>query len=329
MSGHTTLNQHPKKNKPSDCIICALRPGFYLSSLTVFQAKWFCHHSNPPSRPHFEPSKLFKAISITCNLLLILAIYNDFNHISGKFTPKHVLLYLEIVFNISTIMVNLTFLLKSDLKFLQTHGLIELINNKFKFGVYTILTSNAATFLHKLSSCLTVGFICGEVLIFNVALALENADQEMLVRMVLFEIVVFSCISFGIFGIQVLVLYHQLLDKCYCEIETFLTRLRATEEISGRIFTNRLQKLQRLYMCLRDNFKINEKLFQPSVIIIYCVFICFLLIGYGYFATTIILGEVGMLKFDMYVLARSLGIAGGFYGLCYGSQKISTMVNLN
>ncbi|KAJ3663177.1 hypothetical protein Zmor_007483 [Zophobas morio] len=78
-------------------------------------------------------------------------------------------------------------------------------------------------------------------------------------------------------------------------------------------------------MCLRRNFKVNEELLQPYVVIVYSVYVCLLLIGYGYFATTFILGEVGMLRFDLYVLAKSLTIAVGFYSLRYEAEKISTM----
>ena len=145
--------------------------------------------------------------------------------------------------------------------------------------------------------------------------------------MVLLEVVIFSCVSFGLFSFHVVIMSHRLLDKCYCEIETFLRRLGEDGgDLSGRIFTNRLQKLQRLYMCLRRNFKVNEELLQPYVVIVYSVYVCLLLIGYGYFATTFILGEVGMLRFDLYVLAKSLTIAVGFYSLCYEAEKISTMV---
>ncbi|KAJ3663179.1 hypothetical protein Zmor_007485 [Zophobas morio] len=328
MSEHISIHQNSENNIPSDCPVCATRPALYLSYVNVFQARFFCRHSEPPSRPHFETSNFFKIITITLNLILIFGIYHDIIHISGKFTPKHVILYLEIVFNATTIIFNFVFVLKHETKLRESQGLIELINNKFKFGVYTILPANAAKFLYRLCLFLVLVFVSEELVMFNAIFAFENMDNELFVRLFILQVIILSLGGLGFFAIQMFFLYDRLFKRCYYEIEKFLSRQLVSAEvsqISGRVFINRLQKLQRLYMCLRRNFKVNEELLQPTVILVFTVYVCLLLIGYGYFATTFVMGHVGMLKFDLFILAKSLGLALWFCYLCYEAQMISMM----
>lgn len=164
---------------------------------------------------------------------------------------------------------------------------------------------------------------------FNAIFAFENMDNELFVRLFILQVIILSLGGLGFFAIQMFFLYDRLFKRCYYEIEKFLSRQLVSAEvsqISGRVFINRLQKLQRLYMCLRRNFKVNEELLQPTVILVFTVYVCLLLIGYGYFATTFVMGHVGMLKFDLFILAKSLGLALWFCYLCYEAQMISMMV---
>ncbi|CAH1367215.1 unnamed protein product, partial [Tenebrio molitor] len=60
MSETLRLRQNLQKNIPSDCIICALRPTLYINQINIYQARYFCYHSDPPVRPHFKPSTLLR-----------------------------------------------------------------------------------------------------------------------------------------------------------------------------------------------------------------------------------------------------------------------------
>ncbi|KAJ3663180.1 hypothetical protein Zmor_007486 [Zophobas morio] len=330
MSDHNSiiLNQNRHKSIPSDCIICAMRPGLYLNQINIYQARFFCSHSSPPSKPHFQPSKTAKVLTILCSCILLYGVYADLNQISGKFTSKHVILYLEMFLNILTVLFNGTFFSKNGIKLREAHGLIAVINNKFKFGVDVLLTGKSAKKIHDILFYATIMFLLEELIMFNITFAVENVDNDLFIRMFMLEILILSNAVLGIACVQALHLYKAIFGRCYSEIEEFLSRLYLSgveDQTPGSLLIERLQKLQRLYMCLRRNYKLNEQFFQPVVFVGYSLYVCILLIGYGYFGMTFFLGEISMLKFDIYLIIKSLAIAIAFGYLCYEAQYIATM----
>nr|XP_008190686.2 PREDICTED: uncharacterized protein LOC103312264 isoform X2 [Tribolium castaneum] len=330
-----SLQQKNPNTVPSDCVICATRPVLYVNQINIYQARFYCYHRKPESRPHFRTSVILKSVTILCNVLLIYGIVNDFNQIEGRFNAKQVVIFIEMSYNFSTIIINIIFLLKNWIKLRESHGLITLINNKVKYGVEVILTSHTAKRLRNMFMVMVIGLTVEEIIMFFVELTMENVTNELFVRMIMIEIFILSNASLGLYCIQFLFMYEYMFDQCFNEIEKFLNELPANyfrvfensqqNVISGLTLFEQLQKLQRLYMSLRRNFKLNETFLQPGVIIIHCVNICFLLIGYVYFSVMFFEGEAVLLKFDIYLILKSSALVVAFCFLCYQAQKVAVM----
>lgn len=335
MSNNIKFQQNDCKNVASDCIICATRPVLYLNQINIYQARFYCYHSVPQSRPHFRSSKILKSVTILCNFILIYGIVNDLKQIEGRFNAKHVVILIEISYNFSTIIINLIFLFKNYIKLRESHGLITLINNKIKFGIDVILTSKSAKHLRDMFLVMFVGLTIEEVIMFSVEIAMESVSNELFIRMVMIEIFILSNVSLGFYCLQFLFMYEFMFDKCFKEIEKYLKELpesffgalnESQNVIPAFTLVEQLQKLQRLYMCLRRNFKLNEDFLQPGVVIIYCINICLLLIGYVYFSVMFFEGEAVLLKFDVYLILKSSALVVAFCFLFYQAQKVATMV---
>jgi hypothetical protein len=328
------LPEYFKKNIPSDCIICASRPSLYLNQINVFQAKFYCPHSNPPARPHFQPSTLFKIITILSNIMLVYGVINDVNQMQKNFTIKQVLIFLEITFNICTIGFNLMCLTKNKIKLREAHATISILNNKFLFGVGAILTGNSAKKLHNILQRFIMLILLEELISFCVVLVVDNVDNKLFIRMWMLEICIFCNVSLGLSCMHHLFLYESMFGACFEEIEKFLDHLytfsrrtvTTTHVLRGNIFIDRLRKLQRLYMGLRQSFLLNENFLQPEFLMTYSTYVCLLLIGYGYFAFMFFQGEVIPLKFDFHVICKSLAIVAAFSALCYHCEKVANMV---
>ncbi|RZC38916.1 hypothetical protein BDFB_010968, partial [Asbolus verrucosus] len=151
-----------------------------------------------------------------------------------------------------------------------------------------------------------------EVIMFSVAIIIEEVNSELLIRMSALEIILIFNASIGLYVLQFLNVYRRMLEKCLAEIEKYLDDFHELSQAS---------KAQRLYMCLRRNFQVNEEYLQPGVIIVYTVDMCLLLIGYTYFAVLFVDGEVPILKFDAYVLIKSGATVLAFSYLCYEAQQ--------
>ncbi|RZC40214.1 uncharacterized protein BDFB_010910, partial [Asbolus verrucosus] len=169
---------------------------------------------------------------------------------------------------------------------------------------------------------------------FSVTIIIEEVNSELLIRMSALEIILIFNASIGLYVLQFLNVYRRMLEKCFAEIEKYLDDFHELSQVHISIkssknisLVERLQKLQRLYMCLRRNFQINEEHLQPGVIIIYTVDMCLLLIGYTYFAVLFVDGEVPILKFDAYVLIKSGATVLAFSYLCYEAQQVYTVVH--
>ncbi|CAH1367214.1 unnamed protein product, partial [Tenebrio molitor] len=78
-------------------------------------------------------------------------------------------------------------------------------------------------------------------------------------------------------------------------------------------------------MCLRRNFLLNEQFLYPEILIIFSVDICVLMIGYGYFAVMFAQGAVALLKFDVFIIVKSLAFFLAFSNVCYQAQRVATM----
>jgi hypothetical protein len=335
MSETLRLRQNLQKNIPSDCIICALRPTLYINQINIYQARYFCYHSDPPVRPHFKPSTLLRCLTIVCNLILMYGVINDVNHMEKKFTTKQVVILLEIVFTATSVVFNLIFLAKNKIKLQESHGLMSLFNNKFKFGAEVILTSESAKKVHTILLTLFVFLIVEEVVMFCGALIIENIDKDLLVRMCTVEFFIFTNASLGLYCTQLFYVYEYIFDKCFQDIQKYLEQVSDFSEStvttsealrSGAALIDRLRKLQRLYMCLRRNFLLNEQFLYPEILIIFSVDICVLMIGYGYFAVMFAQGAVALLKFDVFIIVKSLAFFLAFSNVCYQAQRVATMV---
>ncbi|XP_068892411.1 uncharacterized protein [Tenebrio molitor] len=327
MFENINLQKYRKKNIPNDCVICAVRPGLYLNQINIFQATFCCYHSNPPARPQFKPSKFFKILTIISNLLLVYGVINDVKHIERHFTIKQVLIVLEILFNTSTVVFNFIYLAKNKIKLQEAHGLMSLLDSRFRFGVDMILTKESARNLYRILLWLSVLLLVEEITMFCVALIVDNIDNELLIRMCILEICIFSNATLGLFCMQHLFVYKAMFTHCFHEIEKSLVHLSAAHDSNTKVaFFNKIQKLQRLYMCLRRNLLLNEDFFQPEIFITYSIDVCLLLIGYSYFALMFFRGEVVPLKFDVYLILKSSAVVIAFSALCYEAEQLANTV---
>jgi hypothetical protein len=265
-------------------------------------------------------------------------VVNDVTHMEKKFTIKQVIILLEIIFNASSVVFNLIFSAKNKIKLQESHGLMSLLSNKLRFGSKVILTSESAKKIHTVLLTLLVFLIAEEVVMFCAALVIENVDKHLLTRMCTLEIFIFTNATLGLYCMQLLYLYESIFDKCYKDIETYLDQLpdiskstvATTEALhSGAALIDRLRKLQRLYMCLRRNFLLNENFLQPEVFIIFTADICVLMIGYGYFAVMFAQGAVTLLKYDFIIVIKSLAFILAWTNICYHAQRVATMVGKN
>ena len=316
-----------QRHTPNDCIICTTRPMLYLSQINIYQATFHCYHSNPPSKPHFQPSKLLKMVTFACSVILLYGVINDLRQTYGKFVSRHALIYIEIIYNVEAIICNCIFWAKNDIRLLESHGLITLMKNKFQFGVSVILPGPLAKKLHDVLFYFIIFFLIEEVIMSCVALILEQVNTEFLVRMIAIEVFILSNAALGFYCMQCLLMYEIMFERCFQEIESFLRDAFASRETKNpQIVIDKLQKLQRLYMSLRRNYQLNEEFLQPGVLLLYSVDICLLIIGYGYWILMFFEGEVVLLKFDVFLIMKSAAFVVAFYFLCYQVQKVSSTV---
>lgn len=308
---------------PNDCTICATRPALYLNRLNVYQADFFCNHSVIARRPRFKPSTFFKTINIVCSILLVVGIINDVLHLSGLATTKYLFLLGEIAINIATILVNSICLWKNDIKIKESHGLIMIINNKNKFGISEVLPAKSAKKIYNTLFLFVLLLWIEEIITLVRTIIAEELDVSLLIRIVIIEIIIFSNASIGLYVIHFLILYDGMFDHCYRELEKCLRVKKSGER---RYVLEKLRKIQRLYLSLKRNFKLNEDFLQPWIIIIYTTEICLLLIGYSYFAVLFVEEELNFLRFDVYLVGKSVAIVFVFCGFCYGAYHVFTMV---
>ena len=127
--------------------------------------------------------------------------------------------------NILTVLFNGTFFSKNGIKLREAHGLIAVINNKFKFGVDVLLTGKSAKKIHDILCYATIIFLLEELIMFNITFAVENVDNDLFIRMFMLEILILSNAVLGIACVQALHLYKAIFGRCYSEIEEFLSRL--------------------------------------------------------------------------------------------------------
>ncbi|KAJ3663185.1 hypothetical protein Zmor_007490 [Zophobas morio] len=305
-----------QKKIPAECVICAARPALYLNQLNVYPVTFYCSHSTPPSRPHLVPSRTYKFLNILCCVVLIIGIINDLLQIRGKITTKHLLLILEILIGASTIIVNIQCLFKSPSKIQELHGLISLINKKTVFEVTEVLSASSAGKIYDLLLFLVLILIVEEVATFFRTVIAEKLDSVLLVRMFAIEMIIFCNISIAYYLVQFLNLYHIMFENCYEELRQCLRT-----KTHARLLT-KLQKLQRFYMCLRRNFKLNELFFRSGMIIIYTIDVCLLLIGFSYLVVVLNEQDVNLLKFDWFVIVKSLALVAIFCIFCYEAERI-------
>lgn len=320
---------------PYDCIICAIQPCLQLNKLNVCPAFNTCPHSNANARQKLIPSKSLRVFNIIANLLLFIGFLNDLYHLDGDASTKSLLIILEAMFYVITIWCNFLCTFNNRTKIQELHGLITLILNKSRFFVDKILTTRAATQVYAFLMLVITLLTLEEITSCLNTLVTEELNLNLIIRIIGIEFIVWCNASIGIYILQFLGLYYFLFSQCYKEIQNCLTPACSSQFIiikerytfKKQCLVYRLQKLQRLYMCLQKNFKLNEKFIEPGIIITYTVGICLLSLCYCYLAVLMIKSEItGFIQFDYYILIKSMALVVLFVCFCYAGQKVYNLV---
>ena len=317
------MSLNSQKKIPRECIICASRPALYFNRLNVCPATFYCNHSTPPSRPHLVPSKTYKFLNILCCFVLIIGMINDLLQFGVKLTAKEFFLVCELLISTSTIIVNILCLLRSHTKIQESHGLISLIDKKVVFEVTEVLSASSAGKIYDLLLLFILILALHEVAILFRIVITEELDFVLVVRIFATEIILLCNVSIALYFAQFLTLYDITFENCYEEL-----RKCVQSKAHARLVT-KLKKLQRFYMCLRRNFKLNERFVRSGIVITYAINVCLVLIMFSYFVVLQAEQELDLTTLDLYLAGKSMALIGMFFVGCYDAQRILNKVLRN
>lgn len=324
--------KNTKTDSNKDCIVCTISPVLYFGKINITNANFYCAHTNPAARPHLKPALKYNLLNISLNIFLSFGIINNIREIDGTASTKQVLLITEMIFNVSTILINLICLKKHQVKVKEYHGLISLFENSSKFGVNKILSRTQARNIRSFLYLIIILLVVEEVGTISKVLASSVIDLSLSVRMVAIEIMIFSCTSVALYSVQCFSIYQCLFEKCCKDIEKTMQILCSfNENQQKRVFKSpieRLIKLHRLYISLKRNFKLNEDFVQPGIILIGSIDACLFLMCYSYLTVMIVFKESDFLSFDNFLIGKSSAVLVFFSVICYQGERISDVVGV-
>lgn len=211
--------------------------------------------------------------------------------------------------------------------------MITLVENSAKFGVERLCSRSEAKRIRFILVLMIFILILTEIFtISNVVCTDDAFDYNLCIRMLTTEIMIFSNTSIALYSVQCLILYQYFFGKCCREIEKTLKDLLALGKIDRKYIIKppleRLITLHKLYISLRDNFKLNEDFLQPGLLIIYSIDVCLFLISYSYFTLMIIRNEAVFLNFDQFLVVKSISVVMLFSIICHQAERIGSVVIL-
>ncbi|KAJ3663186.1 hypothetical protein Zmor_007491 [Zophobas morio] len=241
---------------------------------------------------------------------------NDLLQFGVKLTAKEFFLVCELLISTSTIIVNILCLLRSHTNIQESHGLISLIDKKVVFEVTEVLSASSAGKIYDLLLLFILILALHEVAILFRIVITEELDFVLVVRIFATEIILLCNVSLALYFAQFLTLYDITFENCYEEL-----RKCVQSKAHARLVT-KLKKLQRFYMCLRRNFKLNERFVRSGIVITYAINVCLVLIMFSYFVVLQAEQELDLTTLDFYLAGKSMALIGMFFVGCYDAQRI-------